>query len=158
MTAYHALVQSHISYSVLAWGNSHASIHIFRLQRRAIRVFAGLGYREDCRDAFVSLGILTLPCVYIFQAVLRAYVNRNNFLTHADIHTYNTRKKDNMYIQYCRLSITQQSPTYMGQVLFNKLPTQIRLLTLTELKIKLKSHLIRNAFYSVEEFLNCDFV
>ena len=156
-TAYHALVQSHIGYAILAWGNSPASAYVFKLQRRAIRVLGGLSFREDCRSLFVSFAIITLPSLYIFESILYAYSNRSDFVTCADVHQYNTRKRDNIYIQQCRLSVTQRGPAYMCQILFNKLPTDMRTLELKTFKATLKHHLIRNAFYSVDEFLNCDF-
>ncbi|XP_044757075.1 uncharacterized protein LOC123315446 [Coccinella septempunctata] len=46
-TAYFALVETHLRYGVLVWGNCAQAGIIFGLQRRAMRVLGGLGYR-DC--------------------------------------------------------------------------------------------------------------
>ena len=157
-TAYYALVHSHISYSILAWGNSPAAGYLFRLQRRAIRILGGLAYREDCRQAFISLSIMTLPSIYLLQSVICAHSNQNGLRICADNHSYNTRNKNNIYIQYCRLSATQRGPARMSQVLFNKLPSSMRLLPLNKLKSSFKLFLISRAFYSIDEFLNFDFL
>lgn len=157
-TAYHALVQSFINYSILAWGNSHASGYIFRLQRRAVRVLFGLGYRENCREAFVALNIMTLPSVYVLESILYAYCNKSTFRSCSDVHSYNTRRRDDLYVQYGRLSVAQRGPIRTSQMLFNKLPSCMRSLPLRKLKAELKLFLIRNAFYSIDEFLNCNFV
>lgn len=59
--AYFALLHSHISYAILIWGHCTGAADVFRVQRRAVRVIANLSYRDNCRDVFVSLGILTVP-------------------------------------------------------------------------------------------------
>jgi hypothetical protein len=66
-TAYFALVQSHIDYCIILWGHSGASQRLFRLQRRAIRFIANLSYREECRNHFKKLKVLTLPSLYIYR-------------------------------------------------------------------------------------------
>ena len=157
-TAYYALVHSHIGYSILAWGNGPAGSHLFRLQRRAVRLLGGLAYREECRQAFISLSIMTLPSIYILQSIIYAHSNQNSLRTCADNHSYDTRNKGNIYVQYCRLSATQRGPARMSQVLFNKLPSTMRSLPLNKLKLELKLFLISKAFYSIDEFLNYEFL
>ena len=43
--AYYALVHSLATYCILAWGNTPSSAHIFKLQRRAVRVLGGAGFQ-----------------------------------------------------------------------------------------------------------------
>lgn len=66
LTAYFGIIHSCISYAILVWGHSSHSTHVFAAQRKAIRIIANLKYRDDCREAFKGLGILTLPCIYIY--------------------------------------------------------------------------------------------
>ena len=117
ITAYHALIQSHINYSILAWGNSYASAYVFKLQRRAIRVLSGLGYRECCRDAFVGLAIMTLPSVYILESIMYASKSFSQFRSCSDVHMHDTRSKSDVYVRYCRLGFSQRAPVRMCQVL-----------------------------------------
>jgi hypothetical protein len=47
-----------MSYGIMFWGNS--SHHIFKMQKRVIRIIIGYGYRESCGELFKELKILTL--------------------------------------------------------------------------------------------------
>lgn len=66
-SAYYACFYSHMSYGIICWGHSSHASTVFRAQRRCIRVIAGLGFAECCRETFKTLGILTLPSIYILQ-------------------------------------------------------------------------------------------
>jgi hypothetical protein len=61
--AYYALIHSHLQYAILAWGHSLSRYGLFSLQKRAIRIIATLGYKEDCHEYFQKLNILTLACL-----------------------------------------------------------------------------------------------
>ena len=69
-TAYHALCQPIMTYSLLNWGGAASWRDVFCLQRRAVRIIDKLQYRDDCRDSFSTLRILTFPCLYILECVL----------------------------------------------------------------------------------------
>ena len=57
MTAYHGYFASTMTFSLINWGHSAHASEVFGLQRRCIRVIAGLGYRDCCRDlAFLPMG------------------------------------------------------------------------------------------------------
>ena len=155
-TAYYALIHSHICYCILAWGNSPASHYLFRLQRRAVRVVANIGYRDDCRECFVEQSILTLPSEYILASILYANQNKATFETHGDVHRHDTRGRHKIRVDQCRTSRAQNGPLYICKVLFNKLPASAKNLTNPVLKKLLKAFLTKNAFYSIDEFLNCE--
>lgn len=133
-TAYFAVFHSHLSYATLAWGHSSGMTRLFRIQRKAVRIIAGLPFREDCRQQFSSLGILTLPCVFILECVL--YVRRNEeiFRTHRDIHGHHTRFRDNLVPAYWRLKRCQDGPGYWAIKFFNILPQNFRSLPIMTFK------------------------
>lgn len=87
LTAYHALFQSLISYAILIWDHSSHGKRIFALQRRAVRVVAGLRYRDDVESAFIDKKILTFPSLYIYHCLAYAKKNFINYDTHAETHT-----------------------------------------------------------------------
>nr|CAI5832913.1 unnamed protein product [Callosobruchus analis] len=62
----------------------------YSLLRRAIRLIAGLRYRDECRQAFVDLGILT-P-VLLHTAVCAICKRKHQHFLHPQIHGYNTRE------------------------------------------------------------------
>lgn len=156
-SAYYALFHSIMSYSAIAWGGSSHASRVFGLQRRAIRLMSGLGYREDCRAAFAGMGILTFPSLYILQNLMLIKRNEGELRSHEDCHRHNTRNKQNLVTRFCRLKRCQSRPDFIGIRLFNKLPHNVRTLTLMNLKKKCKEILITNAFYSVDEFFNFNF-
>ena len=156
--AYFALIHSHLTYCILAWGNTAASEYIFKLQRRAVRLLGGIGYTECCKNVFMSQGILPLPCEYILNSILHANSHRHSFVTNGDMHHYETRGRGNVRLDYCRLSRSQQGPFQMSKLLFNKLPPSCRCLTNDSLRARLKVFLLRNVFYKIQEFLDCQSV
>ncbi|CAH1969187.1 unnamed protein product [Acanthoscelides obtectus] len=154
--AYFAICHSHISYAILAWGHSSRVHRLFVLQRRAVRVVSRLGCRDDCRDTFVKLEILTVPCLYIFENLL--FVKRNsNYVTHGNVHEHNTRHKNNLVPSYWRLRRCQDGPGYWAVKFFNVLPDGLKSLPFKDFKVQIKKILINNSFYTFEEFLRHKF-
>lgn len=157
LTAYHGLIHSVISYAILIWGHSAASKTVFGIQRKAIRIIAGIKYRDDCKPEFIRLSILTLPCVFILQSLLYVKENEDNFITYSQIHSYPTRNRDKININFLRLKKTQNSTNYYGILFYNALPAHVKQLDLNRFKTSVKNFLLRGAFYSFEEFLDADF-
>lgn len=157
LMAYHGYFSSAMSYAVLNWGHSaHASV-VFGLQRRCVRIVGGLGYRDCCRRCFVGLGILTFPCVYIYQCLLYIKSNMGNFMMHCDVHGYSTRNNMNIVPSFRRLSKTRDGTGYMCIKFFNVLPPYIRELELKCFRKIIKKYLISKAFFSTTEYLQNSF-
>ena len=53
--AYFSVFHSHLSYATLVWGHSADASRAFALQRRAVRILAGLRFRDECRHVFQTL-------------------------------------------------------------------------------------------------------
>lgn len=153
--AYFSLCHSLMAYAIVAWGHAAGAGRVFRLQRRAVRITAGLGYREDCRGAFISNKVLTLPSIFILETMCHMRSHIDLYSRHASIHNHDTRNKQNLVLNYWRLKRCQDGPGHLGIHFFNKIPDNIKELPMAEFKTKIKSFLIGNAFYSVSEFLNC---
>ena len=157
-TAYFALCHSLLSYGVVVWGRAATAHRIFALQRRAVRIVAGLSYREDCQNAFVNLGILTFPCVFIYEILLYAKGSIHKYNINSDFHAYDTRNKNDLTTPYCRLTKCQNGPTFLAVKYFNKLPEAVRDLPLQQYKKTIKKLLLSKAFYSVDMFEKCDLI
>lgn len=65
-TAFFALFQAILSYGILIWGHAPIRHRIFPLQRKALRIVAGVKYRDDVSTIFPKLQVLTLPSLYIY--------------------------------------------------------------------------------------------
>ena len=153
LTAYFSLIESHLRYALLAWGHSPHAKRLFALQRRAIRVVAHKGYREDVKASFVALGILTLPCLYIYHCLILAKQNDNSHVLHSDIHDYETRSSHSICLDFHRLASSRYSGNYYSQKFINRLPRFITTLPLKEFKTRVRSWLILRSYYSLHEFV-----
>uniref|UniRef100_A0A6P7FUC1 Uncharacterized protein LOC114331063 n=1 Tax=Diabrotica virgifera virgifera TaxID=50390 RepID=A0A6P7FUC1_DIAVI len=153
ITAYHAIFQSHLAYAILVWGHSAEMLTVFGWQRKAVRVLAGLWYRDDCRQAYRSLRILTVPSLYILENLMFIKRGGAHFETHENIHQHDTRYKHHLVPAYWRLRRCQTGPGYWAIKFFNKLPDSLKCLQLNQFKSTIKDILLENVFYSNEEFL-----
>jgi len=156
-SVYWACFNSEMTYCILCWGHSPSAKKVFKMQRKAIRVLAGLRYRDDCKSAFKSLRILTLPSIYILQSLMFTRRNMTNFKTQGCKHSYNTRGADLLEVPFRRLTTSRNSVAFWGIRFFNSLPSRIKELPLKTFKTVMKSLLVQSAFYSYEEFLTCPF-
>ena len=154
-SAYFALIHCHITYCILAWGNSPASEYIFKMQRRAVRVLGRIGFRDDCKHTFMDLQVLTLPCEYILACIMYANTQKHTLDTNSNYHDYETRGRHDIRPDFCRLTRTQRGFLQVSVTLFNKLPPDSRNLTNTALKSRLKRFLLAKAYYSIRDFLMC---
>lgn len=156
-SVYFSLFHSVMSYGIITWGGSTNATRVFGMQRRVVRILANLGYRDDCKQAFIQLGIITFPSLYILEGLLHVKRNRVLYPSHSGIHDYDTRNKDDLVTAQCRLKKGQGKPDFFGIKCFNTLPKFIRDLPFDGFKNKVKAHLIKYAFYSTEEFFKCPF-
>ena len=154
--AYHALFNFIISYGILIWGHSSHCVRIFNMQRKAVRILLSLNYKEDVKNHFISLGFLTVPSLYIYHCLLYVRKNIHKYVNIFNIHTYNTRNNNNLFIEHLRLKKSRHATDYYRPYFFNKLPLQIRILPLNQFKNKIKIFLISKAFHSLNEFHNYD--
>jgi len=81
-----------ISYGIIFWGNSSNSLHILRLQQRAVRIITGSRPRDSCRGLFRKLRILPLQSQYIFCFLLLIVNNKSLFHVNSEIYGFNNRK------------------------------------------------------------------
>jgi hypothetical protein len=74
-TVYFAYFHVHLRYGLILWGGDPASLRIFKLQKKAIRIVGKVSRHASCRNLFTDLGILPLPCMYISEVM--GYVKSN---------------------------------------------------------------------------------
>lgn len=154
LTTYFALCHSHIAYALLIWGHSSPAMRIFGLQRRAVRIVAGLRYTEDCKPAFINLKIMTLPSLFIFQCLVYAHRNKNKWTSGMATHSHATRSQNKLQINYLRLSKSRHACNYYTIIFYNLLPHEYKVLCFPKFKEKVKKMLLANPFYSLNEFMN----
>jgi hypothetical protein len=151
--AYFALVHCHIEYGILIWGHSGTLYRIFRLQRRAVRVIANLGFRDDCRQHFAKLKILTLPAIFIYRCLEYIIKNPKLYPKLSSYHQYSTRSQDIDHISL-RLTKSQDGIHYYCIKFFNSLPDSHKNLPPNQFLKHIKTYLLNKIIYSFDEFLN----
>lgn len=151
-SVYFAMIESHLKYGVLLWGGSSHAGTVFRLQRRAVRILGGLGYRDCCRNTFKDLNLLTFPSIFILENLLYAHKNKINFQAQSDIHDYNTRNKSLIRKDFLRLSRSQHCPEFCSVSLYNKLPGGVKIMSVRHFRIAVKHMLTKRVLYSINEF------
>jgi len=84
------------------------------MQKLAIRIMMGCGYRESCRGLFVELKILPLASQYIFSLLLFVVKNRNYFTSNSAIYDSNTRHRNDLHVPQAKLTVYQKGVYYMS--------------------------------------------
>lgn len=155
LSVYHAYIHSHLSYGLIFWGGSSQIIRAFRLQKRAVRILAGVSSKTSCRTIFPRMKILTLPSTLIFLCALFVRKHPQYFSQNNTVHSYSTRTRNNIHIKNHNTSRFAKSPAHLCTLLYNNLPATIKdIQPLTSFKYKLKEHLIAKCFYSIKEYLD----
>jgi hypothetical protein len=90
---YFAYLHSVLTYGIIFWENFTNVHHVLKLQKRAVRVIAGVGPRSSCRGLFRKLKMLPLACQYILSLMLFVTDNLKAFPTDAYVHSLDTRNK-----------------------------------------------------------------
>lgn len=157
LSYYYAHFLSRISYGIICWGSSSNSQRIFRIQKRAVRNITGASKYTSCREIFKKLKILPLFCIYILHILLYMRNNINQFLPNNFNHDYNTRSADDLLIPRHNLSKYEESPQYMGIMLYNKIPPRIKNLDKHTFSNIIKNVLMTKCYYSLQEYLEDDF-
>lgn len=152
LLVYHAMVGSRLNYAVALWGSSHSAERIFRIQKRIIRCICRVPQTESCRDIFRQLGILTLPSMCILELLLYTHSRQEQLVYAHEIHSHNTRHKERITLPLPRLDLYKRSPEYLGRVLYNALPQNLRTLNEKSFKRKVKHILVEQCFYNREEY------
>ncbi|PNF35448.1 hypothetical protein B7P43_G04120 [Cryptotermes secundus] len=152
-TLYYAYFQSMLIYGLIFWGNSGEAKVIFKLQKRAIRIMIQIPKTVSCKQYFKLLHILPLPCLYIYEVLVYIKANLSAYSINSEIHSYNTRRKDNLYTVPCNTSLCKNNFSNIGCRMFNQLPQYIKEIpVLHKFKKTLKTFLLDHCFYRVEDF------
>jgi hypothetical protein len=123
-----AYFHSVLHYGIIFWGNCSYAINTFRVQKRALRIMAGMGNRDTCRQLFKTVRILPLQSQYICSLLCFVVNNMDLYQFVSDIHSRNSRQgyNLNLYQPSAHLSLYQNGVYYMGIKVFNNLPLYLK--------------------------------
>lgn len=149
---YYGLVQSVLQYGLIFWGSSSHLNKAFIVQKKILRCMSKSHPLSSCKPLFRRYGILTLPSLYIYLLLLHIIGNKNLLIKNKEVHSCHTRRDENIYQPYSRLTIGQHSPDYMGIKCLNKINSVEKINNARDIKTKVYDILLNNAFYTVSEF------
>jgi len=153
---YYSYFHSLMTYQIIFWANSTHSIHVFRLQKRVIRIITISRHRDSGRQLFKKLGILPLMSQYIFSLLLFMVNNKALFQMNSEIHSINTRYNSDFHRQLINLTTYKNGTYYTGIKVFNYLPTHIKNLShnVNQFRLALRDFLHFHSVYTSEEYFN----
>jgi hypothetical protein len=111
-----AYFYSIMKYGLILWGNSPNSKMIFTLQKRTVRIIAGVKSMTSCRNLFMSLEILPLLCEYIFTLMNVVANNQEHFQTNLAMHSVNTRNMDHLHRPTANLYVFKKKKVYSAGI------------------------------------------
>jgi len=125
-SVYYPYFHSLISYRIIYWGNSSNNLHVFRLQKKAIRIITGSRPTDSCRGLFKKLRILPLQTQYILSLLLFVVNNKNLFHINSEVHNFNTRQNSNLHQPQANISLYQRGAYCSGIKVFKSIPSNIK--------------------------------
>ncbi len=163
-TLYFALIHSHLSYGILAWGNADkktlypATI----LQKRAIRVIHNAPYNSHTDPKFKKSGILKLNDLFEYESLMFTYDYMTNNLPNSFRGTFplnsdmpnsrETRQSNLLYIPRFNGRFAQKLPMYFMPSLWN---TWARSFQELKSRYQLKRIVKKNKLQSYLETILC---
>ena len=134
---YNTLVLPYLNYCVEVWGNTFDTklSRIKILQKRAIRIIAGLPHDSHTTKAFKKYKLLKFNDIIFFNTCLFIYKCKNNLQPTLvgeryncvnNVHNHNTRNCAKMYQIRANKNLKGFCLSVRGVSQFNKLPLSIR--------------------------------
>ncbi|KAK9890982.1 hypothetical protein WA026_013320 [Henosepilachna vigintioctopunctata] len=96
---YYSNYHSVATYGILLWGQSPGLQKILIRQKAAVRAICGASKRTRCTTLFRTEGILTVVAVFILACIKHIIVNKTRFNQNDMIHSYETRKKNDLALE-----------------------------------------------------------
>jgi hypothetical protein len=147
-----------MSYGTVIWGNSTDAKRVFLLQKRALRLVAGVKPRHSCKNLFRSHHIMTHYSLYIFE-VLMFVRNNLQMFKRVEVAGKVIRSTGRLRTVPRRMALSGKNPRVIGPTYYEHLPAKLRNDPSDEaFKRQLRIFLLENAFYSVNEFMNMKYV
>ncbi len=106
------------------------------------------------KKCFSKLDILTVYDQYILECIMCVTTFKLNKLNlRSDIHTYQTRNRNNIDLSQHKLSFFTKKATYMGSKFLNHLPFNVKSkISENNFRSVIKKYLLKRTCYSLEEF------
>ena len=133
------MIYPFLTYRNTIWASTYATRlqSIFRIQKKIVRIVTFSNLRDDSRPLFESLQILDIYKLNTCLTALFMYSYHHNklptffnnfFITNENIHSYNTRSKSKIHLEFRRTNYGQFSMRYRGAIIWNNLPNDLKII------------------------------
>lgn len=154
LLAYHGYVASILRYGIVVWGSSVDINRAFIAQKQCIRSICKLSPRTSCNPYFKKLGLLTLPCIYIFDTCCFVKLHSCLFKKSCEVvANYRGRYPNKLTLPTMRTTLQSSSCYPMAIRIYNKLPKELTTLPINLFKTRLFRLLVDKCYYNVKDFL-----
>lgn len=154
IVAYLAYVESILRYNIIIWGNSVDIQNVLIAQKRCIRSMCKLSPDTSCKPYFKSLGILTVPSLYILEMCKFVKLNYNTFTEARNIYRTNSRNPCRLVLETTPKTMCYLRNCYaMCIKIYNKLPNSVKTLSYPKFKHVIRKWLLHETFYKVDDYL-----
>lgn len=124
---YHSLVESHLTYSVVAWGaaqNSHIKI-LETTQRYILKILFKKPRLFPTELLYQEIGVNDIRQLFFLNTLIRQHLNKREL--RSINHDYNTRYKINSnYLPASHKNLLQRSYGYLGPKFYNIIPPDLK--------------------------------
>ena len=134
---YNSYLKSHLDYgsALFTTANKTTIKPILILQKKAIRLICGAGYREHTAPLFLDQKLLTFDKIMTFNSCKFMFDYKKNLLPpyfhdkwrfNRDVHNYAVRNADDFYIENVSRPSLKKHPLFQFPVLWNSLPPVLK--------------------------------
>lgn len=152
---YHALVESHLSYGIIAWGAADKTYlkDVGVLQRRILKTMTGKKSRYSSDALYAELNILDIRQLYYLKVAIKIHSEKDSLATIE--HNYGTRSKEKFAMVPLKTTAKgQRSYDYLAPKIYNSIPENIKKVhSLRKYKYLLKRNIQKNR-NKVHEIIN----
>ena len=139
MTIYNSLFLSYINYCNIIWGNNYKTYlnKILRYQKSFLRIITSSDYRAHTLEYFKQYKLLnifelikynTAQFVYCWIKRINEFskIFSNFYNVNTDIHSHNTRQKEDIHPIKFKSNVGKYSLKYQGAIVWNKIESDIK--------------------------------
>lgn len=145
-----AFFQSIITYGLRLWGAAPGVERVLLLQKKAIRIVAGAKRLDHCEPIFKAESLMTVYNLFIFQTLIKTKEELGALELRSDIHSYNTRSKQDLNVPFVRLKKLQSNYDIVSLKLFNVLSCSARNLPSNHFKRGVECLLLASPIESID--------
>ena len=113
--------------------------------------------RTSCHELFKELQIFTPHSECIYSSLMFVVKNIYLFNSNSVVHNLSTRYNSDLDLPTANLTIFQKGVFHSGIKMYSNLSQSLKELShdVRQFRLALKIILLKNAFYSLEEYLSC---